>query len=177
MKQICSMFCKMDKHLLYRGFSIMEMVVYIGLLSILLFVLSDILISALDVQLESQSASSIEQDGRYVLAKLLYDIKQAQAIVTPVNIGDTAPTLQITEGGIPYTYSLNNGNLVLNRSGTIDSLNGFDTTISNLSFQRLGNTGGSNTLQIKFTIASKTKRPSGYEMKDFQITVGLRPNS
>src|SRR3990172_6790072 len=49
-----------------RGFTIIELILYMGMLSILLAVLSQIFVSILNVQLESQSSSSIEQDSRYI---------------------------------------------------------------------------------------------------------------
>lgn len=156
------------------GFTLMEIVIYMGLLSIMLVILTGIFLSTLDAQLESQTVSSVEQDGRFILSRLIYDINRAQDIATPVNTGESGNTLVLSIAGVNYNYDLVNGNLRLNINSVIDSLNGFDTTISNLTFQRLGKVGGKNSIKVGFTIASKTQRTSGAEIKNFQTTVALR---
>jgi hypothetical protein len=41
--------------------------------------------------------------------------------------------------------------------------------------QRFGNVGGvENTLQINFTVTSRTKRISGFETKGFNTNISLR---
>lgn len=156
------------------GFTLMEIVIYMGLLSIMLVILTGIFLSTLDAQLESQTISSVQQDGRFILSRLIYDINRAQDILTPVNIGDSGNTLVLSIDGVNYNYDLVNGILRLNINNIINSLNGFDTTISNLTFQRLGKIGGKNSIKVGFTIASKTQRTMGAEIKDYQTTVALR---
>lgn len=152
----------------------MEMIIYMGLLAILLAVLTSIFLSTLDAQLESQTTSSVEEDGRFILTRLIYDISRAQSIATPVNVGNSGNTLQLSIDGINYSYSAESGNLQINKNGIIDQLNGSDTTVSNLTFQRLGNTGGKNSIKIGFTIVSKAQKTQGPETKNFQSTVTLR---
>lgn len=146
-----------------------------GMLSILLGVLMQIFVSVLDVQLESESTSSIDQDSRYILSRFMYDINRAdKTIILPVNLGDTTSTLEIKIDNINYNYNLDAGNLeVTDDTGTY-TLNSFDTTISNLTFQKLGILEGTNTIRINFTITGKTIKPGGVETKSFQTTVGTR---
>lgn len=156
------------------GFTLMEIVIYMGLLSILLVVLTTIFLSILDAQLESQTISSVQQDGRFVINKLIYDINRANDISVPANVGEESNTLELSIGGANYKYDLAGGKLRLNINNNINSLNGFDTTISNLTFQRLGKVGGKNSIKVGFTIASITQRTSGAEIKNFQTSVALR---
>lgn len=164
------------------GFTLVELLLYMGLLSIFLVVLTDLYLSVLNVQTESQATSAVEQDGRYILGKFMYDIPQVQsstAIVSPT-LGVSSSTLQLTIGAVSYVYSLNGGNLQLVRSdlGT-EILNGYDTTISNLNFTHLGNSGAPNTaakdtVSVSFTVTSKTKKESGVEQRPFQTTIAIR---
>lgn len=153
-----------------------ELLLYMSILSILLTVLSSIFTSALDVQSESQAASSVEQDGNYILARLTYDIHRAQSISIPATNGETSNNFQIVVEGVSYTYSIDaNTNLVLTNNLGINNLNNYGTTISDFSVQRLGNAGGiENTLRIKFTVTSRVKRISGFEAKSFQTNLSLR---
>src|SRR5215469_6141095 len=91
-----------------KGYSLIELVLYIGILSILLAVLTSIFSSVVDVQLESNATSSVDQDGRFLLSKLLYDVKSSSSIVTPATPGVQSSTMQVTINSINYTYSASN---------------------------------------------------------------------
>ena len=165
-----------------RGFTLIELVIYIGILSILLGVLSSIFTAIVDVQLESEATSSVDQDGRYLLAKLSYDVQQlnpyahsTDAVVIPANPGDTSDTMQLNINSILYTYSLDaNDNLQVTDSGAGNSyqLNSYDTSVSNVSFTRVGSGDSNDTVQVSYTINSRTKERSGQETKSFQTTLG-----
>lgn len=157
-----------------NGFTLIELLIYMGMLSIILVVLSQIFGSVLDAQLESQSTSAVHRDGRFILSKLTHDIHKAQSIVDPAAIGEQSIDLQLTIDGINYIYRISNGNLEVDNGVEANNLNSGDTTVSNLNFTRIGNTGGKNTLQITYTITSKAVRPKGQEIKDFKTTIGIR---
>ena len=159
-----------------KGITLVELLLYMGILTILLTILTSVFTSALDVQSESNAVSSVEQDGNYILARLAYDVRRAQNINIPATNGTTSNSFQIVVDGINYTYSIDvNNNLILvNNLGT-NNLSNYATSISNFLVTRLGNTGGiENTLKINFTVTSRTKRISGYEVKDFQTNLSLR---
>ena len=159
------------------GFTLIELIIYMGLLVILLSVLTGIFLSSLDVQLESEANSAVEQDGSYILSRLTYDIHRAQSIATPA-IGDPpAGSFGLVVNGVNFTYSIDAGNnLVLQEGlGPNNKLNGYDASISNLLVTRLGNTGKiEDNLSISFTITSRTRKNTGYEEKNFQTNLALR---
>lgn len=160
-----------------KGVSLIELILYMTILSVLLTMLTSVFVSALDVQSESQAVSSVEQDGNYILARLSYDIHRAQSINIPVAYGlPSADSFQIVIGGINYAYSMDaNNNLVLANNLGVNNLNNYGSSVSDLSVQRLGNAGGvEDTLKINFTVASRTKRISGFETKNFQTNLSLR---
>ena len=157
-----------------HGFTLIEMIIYMFFLSILLLVLTEVFISTLNVQLESQASSSVNEDSRFSLSRLTYDLHRAENIVVPTNLGENTTTLQITIEGVDYIYRINSTDLVLTNNNGSHKLNSFDTTISNFSVRRLGNVNGKHNLQIKFTVSSKTLRQGGVEVKNLQTTLGLR---
>ncbi len=161
---------------LQAGVTIVELLLYMGILSILLGVLTSIFVSALDVQSESRAVSSVEQDGNYIIARLTYDIHRSQSINIPSSNGSVTNNFQIVIGGVNYTYSVDaNSNLILvNNLGT-NNLNNYGSKISGFSVQRLGNTGGvENTLKINFTVTGRAKRITSIETKNFQSSISLR---
>lgn len=159
-----------------KGVTIVELLLYMSILAVLLTVLTSIFVSALDVQSESQATSSVEQDGNYILARLNYDIHRAQSINIPLANGSSSASFQIVIGGISNTYSVDGGNnLILANDVGTDSLNNYGSGVSAFSVTRLGNAGGvEDTLRINFTVASRTKKNSGFETKNFQTNLSLR---
>jgi len=159
-----------------KGVTVIELILYMAILSVLLTILTSIFVSALDVQSESQATSSVEQDGNYILARLNYDIHRAQSINIPAANGATSDNFQIVINGANYTYIVDaNNNLILTSNFGANNLNNYGTSVSDLSVQRLGNAGGiEDTLRINFTITSRTKRISGFETKNFQTSLSLR---
>ena len=157
-----------------KGFTLVELIIYMGILVMLLTVLTTIFTQAVDTQLESQASSSVEQDGRYIISKLLYDINRASSITSPA-LGVTSSSLQIVISGVTYTYASSSGNLVLTNNNGANNLNGFDTTLSQLSFQIVGNSGGKNTITVQFRLTTQTIRPRcGQEVRAFTNTAGMR---
>ncbi len=159
-----------------RGFTLIEILIFMGIFSILILSMFQLLTSILDVQLESQSTSSVSQDGRYILNRLTYDIKKA-TIVTSPTLGSQGQSLLISDGVTNYTYNLSDGNLVLNNSatGTTDQLNSVNTSVSNLNFLTLSDTNAENkTVTVSFTVNSKTIRREGINTKNFSTTIGTR---
>lgn len=156
------------------GFTLMELVLYMGLFSALLVVLTSAFASSLDSRAESQSISGVEQDARFLLYRFTRDILQSSSILVPQTPGTSDATLQIIINGTTNTYSLASGNLILVNDKGTNTLNNFATTISNLEFTRRGVLGGKNTITIAFTITSRIKRIQGFETKSFKTTIGQR---
>jgi type II secretory pathway pseudopilin PulG len=163
---------------LSKGFTITELVIYMSILLVLITLLGRVFVSILDVQLESQSTSSVEIDGRYILAKLIHDMNSMQTgsptndvITTPTSPGQTDSTLTFTSNSINYTYSLNNGNLQLVKGIETNNLNGIYTTISGLQFTRIGTGASTDTIRISFTVTSKVTRNAGPETRSYTTTI------
>jgi len=162
----------MIKHKL--GYTLIELLIFMGLISILLVVLTQVFGQTLDVRQESESLSSVEQDGNFLLNRFMYDIARATNINRPSTVGATDTTLDLTISGVNYIYAINSGNLQLTLNSITYQLNSVNTTFSNLTFKRIGNDDGKDTIQLSYTVTSKIQRTSGPESKSYQTTVGLR---
>lgn len=156
------------------GFTLIELLIYMGILSIFITVLASIFTSVLDTQISSQTTSSVAQDGRYIYPRLIYDINRAQTVTLPSTLGETTTSLQASISGQLYTYSLSSGNLTVTDGISTINLNSSETNVSNLSFQRIGNTNGKHTFRILFTVTSKVSLHGRTDSESFQTTAGLR---
>ncbi len=158
-----------------RGFTLIELIIYGGMLSILLGVFVTLFGSIVDAQLDSQATSSVQQDGQYIVTKLSHDIMNASSISSPSSLGSNSASLQISIDSTPYTYSLDaNNNLIITTSSGSNQLNSYATEISNLSFVRRGNVGGKNSVTFSFTVTGKTQRVSGPETVSYTSTASTR---
>lgn len=145
-----------------------------GILMVLIGVLTTLFGQILDVQLESQAVSSVDQNGRFIMARLTHDVQSASDIVTPEDPGDETDTLQITVNSVEYIYTLDaGGNLLLTQDSVSDQLNSEAVRISDLSFTRIGNGDSNDTVRIGFTVTSRAQQQAGMQQKSFQTTLGL----
>jgi type II secretory pathway pseudopilin PulG len=158
-----------------KGVTLVEILVVMGLLSGMLVVIATIFTSAADAQLQSKSHSSVLTDSRFILARLNYDISRASSVQTPANLGDTSNSLALTIHNKTYTYQLNGANLELTDPDGTATVNGSNTLISNMSFQKLGTANNPPTIKYTFTLKSKTKTHHGQNTQTLTSTAGLRP--
>ncbi len=158
-----------------QGFTIVELLIYSGILSIFLIVLTTMFTSVLDVQLESEATSSVATDSRYLFSRFAYDIGRAQTVSVPASLGEQSATLTLVIDGATYVYGLLGENIVLTTQAGTDQLNSFGTRISGLSFRRYGNADGKHSIRIAFTVTSRTLRSGARpEQRSFQTTIGMR---
>ena len=156
-----------------NGFSLIEMVVYMGVFSVIMLILTNLFINTLDLKVKNEANSTVSQDGRFVLSKIMNDINNANSVSYP-SLGSSASSLNFVLYGTAQTYQLNNGNLeLINNYGT-SVLNSVGSKVTNLVFTRLGNAGGRNSVQVQFTLESISSVNGNKESISFQTTVGLR---
>lgn len=155
-----------------KGFTLVELLIYIGLMGIFLLVLLDIFTATLNTKLSSESTSALNQDTRYILAKLTYDINNADSVVSPA-LGGSGSSLQLLTNGVTYTYASSSGNFTKSGS-TPSNLNGWDTTLTALTFKNTGVSGGKPAIQITFTLQSKITVNTSMASRTVNTTIGSR---
>lgn len=164
-----------------RGFTLIELALYGGLLGILLLVLSQFFIAILDVQLTSSSDSALEQDSKYIMQRMTYDVRRMKSVSAPT-LGQTGNALSgiITDPGGDTTYSFasSSGNLYVTIGGVATRLNSDGTTMTAFSVSRIGNSGqlvgAKDTIQLLFTVQSVIATPSAAKSLSTQTTISLR---
>ncbi len=151
-----------------RAFTIVELVIYMGLVISLFVVLGTLFADTLHLQLESQSTSQVESDGRYLIARLAYDIHRASSLTTPAAPGQSGSSLTLVVAGQTYTYALTGSQLLLTTPTGTFNLTDPNTVASNYTVTRLANSPGIPTTRITFNLTS------GSESRSYTTTVGLR---
>jgi type II secretory pathway pseudopilin PulG len=159
-----------------KGFTIIELLLYMGLFSVITLVTLQMFGTVFDAQVESQATSGVSVDGRYILSRFSYDMNRASSIVSPAANGSSGTSFGFIADGDSITYSLSGGNLILTNTtdGVSGRLNSDGSTVSDLNFQRLSGYNGKDLIQISFTLTSTAIRRDTREVRQFQTTAGLR---
>lgn len=157
-----------------KGFSLIELLLFMGLFTIILGVLTNLFSVIIDTQAEIESTSAVENDSKYITTRLMYDIQRAQSISVPASLGAQTSTLSLIIDGNVVQYSVVDGNLMLTANSQSDMLNTHVTQVTNLSFQRFGNVGGKNAVQLRMTLEDRNETAAGTESKDIETVIGLR---
>lgn len=151
------------------GFSVVEMLIYMGVSAIFLVTLTNLFVIIANLRLESEATSAVEQDGQYLLSRIAYDVARAHSITSPA-LGLQGNMLQTDL----FTYSLSPDNKLQTKDSVgTDTLSSTGVTITALNFQHL-KSGSADNVKVSFTITSNVVRQSGPEVRQFQTTVGTR---
>lgn len=155
------------------GTTIVELLLYMGLLSIFIVMITNLFGQILNNSTNSITESYLQTNGNFLLIKLAKDINLADEIVTPSNIGESSTSMILKTGTNNISYDLINGRLVLTDLTGSYNLNDADTTISDFVVKRMGNFGGKNGLQISYRLISATS-DNKLKSTDFNTFISLR---
>ena len=98
------------------GFTLIELVLVIGLLAISVGVTNDILISLIRSNNKTQVITEIEQQSNFVSLKIEKELRNARAVSIPLN-GESGTTLTFeTRDGVQIEYSVDTDTGVINRT-------------------------------------------------------------
>ncbi|MCX7997278.1 MAG: hypothetical protein N2691_06035 [Patescibacteria group bacterium] len=158
------------------GFTLVEFLLYTGLLTVVIMVVSMMFSSITEIQIESESTSAISQDESFLVNRFAYDIRRAEDILLPAREGDSSSTLQLRIDGETYQYAIIDGNLFLTTGGESYRLNGDGTSVASVQFQRFGNPGGLPTVRYTIQLVSTALKPgeSAPRTQTVSATVSLR---
>ncbi len=156
------------------GFTLVELLIYMGLLTVLVLIFTDIFTTIIDNQLGSKNTSNVADDGRYIYSRFIYDVGRASQVTEPSVFGSTSATMKLVIGGQNYTYSLTNNNIVVTDPTGSYVLNGEGSSVSNLLFTKVGSPSAKDTVRINFTVSGNVTTRGISDQQIFQTTAGLR---
>ncbi len=173
-----------NKRITSLGFTLVEVIVVIGIFVILSTILLSILITVIRGTKKSDSILAVKQDGEHAIDQITRNLRFAKALVYPNPIGGGAPecsNVGLTVDHITVTQinsSQNTFTCMPPNNITMDSTsltNSAITVVNSCNFICTQNTGGPPTIGISFNLSKKN--PNGLEDKTsipFQSSVTLR---
>ncbi len=139
-----------------RGLSLIEMLLYVAISSIILLSLSLLLTFLLSQRIKNQSISDVNQQGLQVMQLVTQTVRNARSIDTP-SIGGTSSVLSMTMPDpllSPTVFDVVNG-VVRIKEGSNDVINLTNShiSISSLLFQNISSTSSTDRIvRVTFTV-------------------------
>ena len=123
-----------------RGVSLMELLIYIAILSVILLVISSAFISISKTGGVVDARTEVNSNARFAVNKIIQDVKSASAVSVPTIVGGTAVTLQLTVSGDTILYDVSAGQLRRKvNAGAAEPVTSNLVTVSTPTFTRLEN--------------------------------------
>lgn len=139
-----------------RAFTLVEMLLYLGLSAIILVVVSSFLAVVLTARAKSQTVNEVETQASFVMRYITQAIRNADTIITPTtgNAG-AAVTLGMVQAPIhPTTFSLTGSALsVTEGTGSPVALTNSRVVVSGLSFANVSRSGTPGIIRVQFTLS------------------------
>ena len=117
-----------------RGFTLIELMLYIGVVSVIIFAVSVLFFIVLQSEAKSRAIQEVEGWGAQTMQRITHDIRNANVINSPLP-GQSADTLFLDTG------NLNASDFILP-----------EVSMSNLTFRNLSKENTPGIIQIEFTL-------------------------
>jgi prepilin-type N-terminal cleavage/methylation domain-containing protein len=124
-----------------RGFTLLELILYIGILAIVMVVIVNIFVALSKGNGNVEARTDVDSNLRYALEKINQDVRAASSVTTPASAGATSSTLVMTVSGSTITYDVSSGQLRRQvNAGTPVTITPTTVTVAAPTFTRLHNT-------------------------------------
>lgn len=164
--------------IIHRGFSLVEMLLYIVILSFALLAVMQTLIIVTRSYGALRSAQRVEQEAALGVERMMRTVRDGSGIDDAGSIFNAHPGILLLNStdasGLPRTaeFSLENGHLKFKENGiAVGLLTSARTNISNLVFRKIS-TARSKGVKIEMTLESGTS--TAVRSENFYATAVLR---
>ena len=139
-----------------KGFTLVEVLISIGIFSLVIVAFIGILVVVTQVQVQSSSSAIVNQESQFLLQKLQYYVETASVINIPTSTPTS--TLQLfvaSTSADPMSITLSGATVYLQQpvGSTPQALTSNKVLVSNLLFTRKANPPGHDVVSVSFTMA------------------------
>lgn len=156
------------------GFTMIELLMYLGLYSILIIIVTQLFLTLIESRTETENLTRLQQESRYITQRLTYDIRRADQITQPAQVGQSGNQLELSINGNTLRYQVNmNGFLELvSPSGTASISS--QVTASQFLVQKTGSTGLSDGASIRLLLTSPQLTVQGQDEQLSEFAASTR---
>ena len=130
-----------------NGISLTEIVVYVGVFSMLVVGLVAFIVQFINVRSDSSNYSTISNEASNILEQIIYDVRHSDGF----NVLDEQ-TLEVQKEGNTVNYYLEDSIIKINDGDEVNNLSSTKVKIKELLFQNLTSVNSRDLLKINFTI-------------------------
>lgn len=160
------------------GFSLLELLIYVSILSIIVVVISNTFISLSKGNGQSKAKSEVNSSIRFANELIKQDLKNASLVSVPVS-GGTSNTLTLTRNGEIIVYDTLDG--VLRRQEATNppvNVTNPNVIVTALTFVRIENTNlvfnkTNVSIKVNMTFRYNSTNPDWFYYTSLQTTVNL----
>lgn len=163
-----------------EGFSLLELLIYVAVLSIVMVMISSTFIALNRGSSQSEIRSEVNSNLRFAIEKIGQDVRAASSVSTPATAGATSTTLVLMVSSATTTYDVSSGQLRRQvGTSTPEVLTSDAVTVNTPVFTRLENTNtvlGKTIVSIEadLTIQNSGTSPDETFSARKRTTVSLR---
>jgi type II secretory pathway pseudopilin PulG len=163
----------------FRGFSLLEFILYIAILSLMSVVLAGTFLSLVRGRSQADARSEVNSNARFAMDRMIGDVASASAVAIPATASPTNQ-LQLSVGGQTISYSLSSGHLLRTvDANPADQITGNAVAISSLTFTRSENfntvlSATTTSVQVQLTIGYAGTSPDQAYSTTLQGGANLR---
>ncbi len=154
-----------------KGFTLIELVLYLALASILLLTVVTFLGVLLQSRVKNQTIAEVEQQGAQIMQLVTQTIRNAEGVNSPgQGASATSTSLNVVSAANdPTVFDLSGGVLrITEATSTPVSLNSSRVSVSGLTFENFSRSNTPGTLRIQFTMTYVN--PGGINEYDYSRT-------
>lgn len=155
-----------------KGFSLVEMLLYVAISSIMLLSLSLLLSFLLSGRIKNQSITDVNQQGLQVMQLVTQTIRNARSVDAPA-IGATSTSLSLTMPDpllSPTVFDISNGVIRIKEgSSAVIPLTNSHVTISSFLFHNISATSSTDRI-VRLSFRIDHTNPSGRNENSFTKT-------
>lgn len=162
-----------------RGFTLIEMLLYMAILSIVMGGFVIFAITVFQTRIKAEAVSVVETQGNMAMEQILKSIRLGTVINTPAaGVSASSASINVFDGvKSPTLFDLNSGAIRIKEGASAYvNLTPANVTVSNLSFQNLTQTGAPGVIRVSYTLTSinSSGRSEYSYSKNFVATASLR---
>jgi len=165
-----------------RSFSLIEMLIAIGILVLIILVATTISVSAIRAQRENKSFREIQDDGRYMMEMMMKEIRMSQIDLpegefSSQTLDSLSVVKNITGEKVTYTLDLDNEQLMRQAGSDYLPINSDKVRVTNLKFyiSSIPELYKESNYYRRVTFVLGLESKDGNATLDLQTTVCSRP--
>lgn len=161
-----------------RGFSLLELILYIAISGVILSISSSLFITLIEARQKHQAVTEVEAVGQQIVQLMTQTIRNAEAITGPT-VGAIGPNLTLDVSAVssdPTIFDVASNQLRITEGATAVPISSTRVTVSGFSVTNLSraNTPGVVRFQFTLTHVNPAARQTYNVTRTFYATASLR---